>query len=279
MKHILAGLALAALSTSAFAASQPPAPGLPMADIAGGRNLTCTTFSKLGGEAATRVLYYLNGYAAGVEDQIAAGTPNANPTADTKVAPSAGPTATPAPVADTTAHPRAAVAANAPAAGSNGVGSMASLTEMTLEQVRALCEAKPDAKVLSLIPGGQPVSANGTLTGTTAAGGTTTGTTGTTTMTGPAGTTTGAAASDGSYNATVNNDAAAAGTSGSTMAPAATPGTATGTSTAGPSPVATPPTGNVTVNPQTGLTTTTTGTGAPASAPATAGTTAAPASP
>jgi hypothetical protein len=90
--------------------------------------------------------------------------PNSSPADNSKVAPSPGPTSTQS--TTPTATP-----ANSQ---SNGIGSMAGLEGITLDQLRAVCLSQPSATVLSVIPGGQPVSANGMLSGQ--AGGTTTST-------------------------------------------------------------------------------------------------------
>jgi hypothetical protein len=217
-------LAAAALPAMALAAA-PSTPGLPMSGIPGGKAITCRAFLKLSGASATNVLYFINGYAAGIQDQVSAGTPNLG---------GAGNSTAPAKADD-----------------------LSNLTGVTMDEVKTLCRAKPQASVLSTIPGGEPVTGNGTLTGSAsdsaAAGSGTAGT--------AAGTATSPATSGGG-NTGATFGASGSGTTSTTGA-AAAPGAATGSSATSATPntvtVPTPATGTVTTNPTTGLSTATPG--------------------
>jgi hypothetical protein len=48
-----------------------------MSGISDGMDITCQAFLSLAGERATRLLYFLNGYTAGIADQLAADAPGA----------------------------------------------------------------------------------------------------------------------------------------------------------------------------------------------------------
>jgi len=156
---LLIGLALAAAPTAGLAQGVH-APGQPMAGIPGGKNVRCSEFLRLGEPAATRVLYFVDGYAAGIADQVAAGTPgtasNAAATDGTAAANQAATTGAipPATSAVTSAATSATVAADTTAA----------LTALTLDQLHSLCEAQPGATVLSVVPGARPVSSGGAVT-------------------------------------------------------------------------------------------------------------------
>jgi hypothetical protein len=217
IKNAMLGFAVVVFApVNAQAASQPVVPGIPMADVQGGKNLSCATFSHLDAAVATRVLYYINGYAAGVEDQIAAGTPNSSSADNTKVAPSPGPTSTqPTTPTAMPANPK-----------SDGIGSMAGLEGITLDQLKAVCLSQPRATVLSVMPGGQPVTANGTISGQAGGGANGTSTT-----------------SGGGNTGVVGGQNNTVGTGVSSTPPA----------------VPTPTNGTVTTNPQTGLSTVTSG--------------------
>jgi hypothetical protein len=121
------------------------------ARVPGGRDVTCREFAKLGAAQANEVLYYADGYAAGIQDQIAAGTPNVSATT------AAGTTATSVLNADTKA----------------GSAKLSDLTSLTLDELKAVCAASPSATVLSMIPGGRPVSGSGTITASGAVDGST----------------------------------------------------------------------------------------------------------
>jgi len=204
-----------ALPASAASAAPPATPGMPMADVPGGKNITCTEFLKLGGEAATKVLYFVNGYAAGVADQIAAGTPPAQGGTKDKAAATASNTAGP-------------------------LTSTPALNGVSLDQVHALCTAKPTATVLSLIPGGLPVTGNGTLTDTT--GGTAT--------TGAAAT--GTTTTDSGGGANIGATFGGAATTGASPAGGTTPATTGATGTTPSVTVPNPPTGGTSKNSSTG---------------------------
>lgn len=233
MRHpIFLGLTLAVATSTAAFAQNAPAPGQPMADLPGGRNVSCAEFLRLGEAAAVRVLYYADGYAAGIADQLASSAPtttgsstnNNNNNNNNKNNSS------------TAAANRAATTRDLPPATSGVTGptdnstasSTATLTALTIDQLRSLCQAEPRATVLSVVPGGRPVNSGGTATNNA---GTTTGARATATSGGggpPVTDTTSAM----TRKATQPNSAAG----GSPATPGATPGTSTaapGTSTQG----------------------------------------------
>lgn len=210
-------LALLLPAGTAFAAAPPTTPGTPMADVPGGKNITCSAFLKLGGEAETKVLYFVNGYAAGIADQIAAGTP---------------------PAQGGTQQTGQAIASNT--AGS--ITSIPAINGIALDQLQTLCNAEPSKTVLAVIPGGLPISGSGSITsagGTSGTGGTNgaaagTATGGVGTSTGGVGTSTPAAGTttgpSGAVNATTPNN----GTLGSTMPGSTGTGTTNGVTTTAP---------------------------------------------
>src|ERR1700679_1438023 len=63
-------------------AQSTPLPGVP-----GGKNVTCREFLQLDAAKENEVVYFANGYAAGIEDQISAGTPSIPPSDATAPSP------------------------------------------------------------------------------------------------------------------------------------------------------------------------------------------------
>jgi hypothetical protein len=245
MKSLPFALAVLLAATPSLAATTPGAPGIPMSDVTGGKDLTCSTFLKLSGEAATKVLYFVNGYAAGIADQLAAGAQSGTNTGTSA-------TATNGATASGSAGNGATKAASSP------VASSPALNGMSMDQLRAVCRASPDSKVLAVMPGGEPISASGTLTSNSAAGAA--GTTGTNGASGTAG----AGAASGAGGAATGNAPASGGgaNTGATFG-MGTSGTATTAGSAGAGTtgapananpvVPTPPTGGTTTDPNTGL--------------------------
>jgi hypothetical protein len=205
MKSIMV-LSTAALSCG-LAVAPAMAQAVPAQQNPGGKAITCRQFLRLDAAEARAVLYFANGYAAGVEDQIAAGTPDAqaihSPSGRTR-------------------QESAPIGRPAPPAGSV---SMANLATMTMDQLRAVCQTSPSATVLSMIPGGNPVSGSGTLSGDNTGTGTSAPTPG---SSGPS---LGSAAPNPSANTLIR----APGTSGGTSAPTLTPPSATTTTPGAPS--------------------------------------------
>ena len=142
------GIALAG-ALPGFAQSTP-LPGVP-----GGKNITCREFLRLGTARENEVVYFANGYAAGVEDQIAAGTPS-----------------TPGNTPATTSDANTSINRLAPNASPVApLKSLSNLADIDLDQLRAVCRTALSATVLSKVPGGSPAAGSGTITGSVTSSG------------------------------------------------------------------------------------------------------------